>query len=482
MNEQMWERVLYNFKVVSEIPRETGNEKGISDYLVGFAKKNDLEVVQDKELNVIIKKNGTEGYESSQPVIIQGHMDMVCVKDNDVDIDFSKNPIDIYFDKDRLTARGTSLGADNGIALAYAMTILESDELKHPPLEVLFTTGEEVGMDGAAVIEPEDFKGKMLINIDSEEEGKILTSCAGGITSTIKLPIKWKPAKNKYVPCLISISGLMGGHSGIEIHKGRANAIKLMGRILSSVRHNMKMRIVKVEGGSKRNAIPVEAQATVMVESPDLLEREIGGFYQIVQKEYLSADPNIKIDAAPLEKGKVKKVMTAKTANRLTALITLIPDGVQTMHRDIEGLVQSSNNVGILSIDDTQVSIVNCIRSSSASLKRDMVDRLEKLAYLTSSEVESFNDYPEWEYQKESLLRDKCVEAYESLYEKKPEITAIHAGLECGMLGARLDGLDMVSIGPDIFDAHTTRESVSVSSAKRTFEFLIKILEQIVQP
>lgn len=472
-------KVFKYFEELTRIPRCSGNEKQVSDYLVNFAKERSLEVIQDKCLNVIIKKPGTKGYENAPVVILQGHMDMVCEKFSNVQHDFSKDPIPLVVEGDFIKTKGTTLGADNGIAVAMAMAILDSKDISHPPLEVVLTVDEETGMGGALNIEPKNINGQMLINIDSEEEGKFLTSCAGGIDSVIKLPIKWTNPPENYSAYSIKITGLLGGHSGVEIDKSRANANKLMGRLLNALNKKIDFCISNLEGGAKVNAITREAEATVLVNGKD-----IDGFNEIIEEyksifknEYNKSDPNIEIEVNSIEKP--DKIFTNEIKEKAINLLMLIPNGVHNMSVDIEGLVETSSNLGVVTTDSENIAFNTSIRSSVRSRRYLIQNRIEALANILDVDNTFKSEYPEWEFNPNSKLREICVKSYEKLYGKKPEITAIHAGLECGVFKERLGDIDMISLGPDMKNVHTPEEALSISSTERTYNLLIEILKNI---
>ncbi len=473
--------VFQYFEEISSIPRGSGDERRISDYLVSFAKEHNLEVIQDKALNVIIKKPGTKGYEESPGVVIQGHMDMVCEKRPDVIHDFMTDPIHLKIVGDMLYADGTTLGGDDGIAVAMGLAVLASDTLEHPPVELVVTTSEETGMDGAHVLDPKNVSGKMLINIDSEEEGILTVSCAGGCTSRINIPITWErpdPSRTAYT---IDISGLLGGHSGVEIHKGRANANKLMGRLLKSISTEMDFHLCSVKGGSKHNAIARDAQAVVFVNIDDLpaFHERISGMEKILKEEYRTADPDIKIELEPSE-NIPERIMSKETKENIIHFMFLIPNGVQSVSMDIEGLVESSLNLGVVQIKEDSVEIISSIRSSVGSIKDNIFRTVAAIASLTNGTVTAESDYPEWKYNPDSKVRPLFMDIYEKLFGEKPLISAIHAGLECAIFDEKFSGnLDMISVGPTMFGVHTAEEHLSISSVQRTWKFITEVLKAL---
>lgn len=466
------------FRQMNQIPRGSGNEQAVSDWLVKFAKDHKLEVVQDKALNVIIKKAGTPGYENSAPVILQGHMDMVPEKDDEVEHDFMKDPIAFVIDGDFVYADGTTLGADNGIAVSYGLAILASDTIAHPPIELLITTSEETGMDGAFALDPSLLAGRRLINIDSEEEGKLLVSCAGGIGATLKLPIDWQTAPEGYKAVELKIDGLSGGHSGMEIDKERGSANKIIGRILFDLEKAMDLTVFAVQGGSKHNAIPRSASASLLVTADEetILQAKLTEWTGILVNELQGIDDGIKLTYSTSD-AKVTKVFSKDTTHRLIQILSLIPTGVINMSKAIAGLVQTSNNLGVLRTEENMITFENTIRSSVRSFKVNVANEMSLIAEVTGAQVEFASEYPEWQYNPNSALRDVFITAYEEINGTKPEISAIHAGLECGLFSEKFDGkIDLISFGPNLYDVHTPQEHMSISSVERTWEYLKKVL------
>lgn len=472
--------VLMYFSELSDVPRGSGNEKGVSDFLVGFAREHNLEVIQDEACNVIIKKPGTKGYENSPGVILQGHMDMVCEKKPDSVHDFLKDPLQLrVVDGEWLYASDTTLGADDGIAVAMGMAIVASKDIPHPPIELLVTTSEETGMDGAMALNPEDITGKTLINIDSEEEGILTVSCAGGCTALLSTLVRWEDVPEEKTALTIDIEGLLGGHSGLEINKGRANANKLLGRLLYKA--GDKIRLASVDGGSKHNAIPRDAHAVVVVNpSEETVIRKLAGSLEMsLKNEYKTADPGIRITVKPAEK-MPKQVMTRQCEKDVISLLYLLPDGVQSMSMEIPGLVESSLNIGVLRTKDNVVEMSTAIRSSVGSVKQDIYNRIEAAAALTNTSVTAEGEYPEWQYDPDSKLREVCIEQYELLFGHKPEVAALHAGLECALFAEKFKGrLDMISIGPTMIGVHTAEEHLSIASALRTWHYLLAVLRAL---
>lgn len=471
--------VMKYFEDISQIPRASGKEQAISDYLKAFGESLNLKTIQDSANNIIIKKPGTKGYENAPTVIIQGHMDMVCEKNQGTVHDFDKDPIKLRVIDGMVYATDTTLGADNGIAVAYAMALLASDTIPHPPLEVLITTDEETGMSGAMAVSPENLSGKILINIDNEVEGQILISCAGGVRTKAKVNIQREPYTLGSA-LKIQIRGLKGGHSGIEIHKERGNSNKIISRILKDLLDKYDIRLVSLSGGSKDNAIPREADATVLINRDNINEAKelINKWQDILLNELQFADKDIKV-CCEEEKDLPKEAFTKESTEKVINLLFLYPNGVNTKSMAIEDLVESSCNVGVVKTIDDKVLIESAVRSSIKSLKENIVERTKALAKAFDVEVEANASYPEWQLVKDSKIRDKAKEVHLNMFGKEPEIVAIHAGVECGILNEKLGNLDMISIGPNLIDIHTPNEHMSIESVKNTWEFLKEILKEI---
>lgn len=481
--ENLQPELVFNyFAEISKVPRGSGNEQGISDYLAREGKRLGLEVVQDENLNVLIKKPATKSYENAPTVIIQGHMDMVCEKNKGKEHDFTKDPIELRVDGDYLYATDTTLGADNGIAVAMGLALLASDDIQHPALEVIFTADEEETMNGAMNIKGELFKGEYIINLDSEEEGTITVSCAGGVTAVVTIDKEYKTVENKKSAYKIDIKGLLGGHSGMEIDKQRANSNVLMGRLLNHISNvcNIEFDLVSVEGGLKNNAIPREAECIILVNSNDesKLEKEINNALQVFKNEYKTSDPDVTIEFEKCDKA-YDKALNDKCKENIIELINLMPRGIQTMSMDIKGLVESSTNLGVIANNEENFVFEFATRSSVKSLKDDLNNRMTLLCNKLGVKLDLMDDYPEWEYAKDSKLEKICVDTYEEVMGKKPEIVAIHAGLECGLLLDAIKGAQAISIGPNLFDVHTPNEHLDIPSTKRTWKYLVAILKNI---
>lgn len=471
--------IFKHFESISKIPRCSGNEKKISDFLVEFGRNLGFEVIQEDSLNVIIKKPATKGYENAKTVILQGHMDMVCTKEAGVDFNFDTDPIELLREGDILRANKTTLGADNGIAVAMIMSILEDTTLSHPQIIALITSEEETGMDGVLNLNAENITGDILINIDSEDEGTALASCAGGVKNVVELQVYYKESNKDNSFFKVSITGLRGGHSGIEIDKKRANAIKLLGRLLEDLDKELDIEVAYVSGGEKMNAIAKMSEAIISVKSSDKdeLEKLIEKSKETFRNEFQTPDPDIEIVFSECDKS--DEVFDEKSKKALINILRLIPDGIESMSASIEGLVESSNNVGVLETEDGKVIFSNAIRSSVKSLKDELNSRISIIAELNNAKMTLIADYPEWEYKVESSIRDLMKEVYKEKFGDELKVDAIHAGLECGFLKEKLGDIDMISIGPDIRDVHTPKEYLSISSTERVYDFLVEVLSRI---
>lgn len=476
-----FDRIFYHFEQISKIPRGSGNEKAISNYLLDFGKSLGLECIQDAALNIIIKKPASIGYENAPAVIIQGHMDMVCEKNSDKEHDFEKDPINLVVKGDYIYADRTTLGADDGIAVAYAMTLLEDNTIEHPAIEVLLTTDEEAGMSGAMALQPHYINGKIVLNLDSEEEGKLLVSCAGGIRTKSILPIEWIDKKNDTIAYNIVIRGLKGGHSGMEIHLGRGNSNKLMGRLLKNIDKELDFNLVSLNGGSKNNAIPRESSSIITVSQKD--ERKLLDIKRRVceelKNEFSKKDPNLRVHLLEVEES-VDKVFSDDSTKKAVDLLYMYPNGVNTVSSDIQGLTESSTNLGVVTTLENSIEYDSTARSSVSSLKDEIVTRSKCITEILGGKLVTESSYPEWPYKTDSKIREVCKDVYERMYEKTPEIVAIHAGVECGLFKEKLgNDVDMISFGPDIIDIHTPNEHISISSVERCYEYLLEVLKEI---
>ena len=469
------EAVFRYFEEICAIPHGSYNTKAISDYLVGFAKTHNLRYIQDELNNVILFGEATPGYEDHEPVIIQGHMDMVCEKDADCPIDMATQGLDVQHDGSYVFAKGTTLGGDDGIAVAYALALLADPTIPRPALDVVITVDEETGMEGATGIDLSMLRGRKLINIDSEEEGIFTVSCAGGVKTTIHMPVERRAV---YGPCVrLTVEGLRGGHSGVEIHKKLANANKVMGEFLSRVQQLMPLCITKLQGGAKDNAIPRSCQVT-LVALGMYIER-INDVAEQLQKEIREQfdEPDVVIRGDDVD-ALGGNALTTECTSKLIALLNSVPNGVQSWSEDIPGLVQTSLNLGVAELGD-ELKLTFALRSSLKQEKEDLVKRLEDVAAFHGATCTHKGDYPAWEYKKDSVLRDTMVRVYEQMYGVPAKVVAIHAGLECGLLSEKLPGLDCVSIGPEMHDIHTSRERLGFASVERLWKYIQEVLKNL---
>ena len=478
LSEKLYpQRVFYYFEQIAAIPHGSRNTKAISDYLVNFAKEHNLVWYQDENNNVVIVKEASAGYEAAEPIIIQGHMDMVCEKEKGVDIDFEKDGLKLYIDGDFLKAEGTTLGGDDGIAVAYALALLDSQEIAHPKLEVVITVDEEIGMLGADAIDLSMMTGHTMLNIDSDVEGSFLTGCAGGMAVNVTLPIKRVMQSGEKVA--LTITGLEGGHSGSEIDKEHGNANILMGRLLRALFEETPFGIISLAGGLKDNAIPRECVTELLVPQENVnLVKEIADKLDIeLKKEFMTADPSVCIEFEDLGK-KEESILDFGSVSRVIFYLRSVPNGVQHMSQVMHGMVETSLNLGIMELKEDALHTVTSIRSSVGTRKADLLDRVTAIVELLGGEAEVEGDYPAWEYKQDSSLRPQIAKVYKQLYGKDPVFETIHAGLECGLLSEKIKNLDCVSFGPDNFDIHTPKERLSISSTGRVWDFIVEFLRQ----
>ena len=477
------EKVFHYFAEISKIPRASKKEKEISDWLVKFAKERKLKVIQDEHYNVIIKKKATEGYEDFSPLILQGHMDMVWEKNKDTEFDFSTQGIELVIDGDFLKANGTTLGADNGIAVAYALAILDSDDIKHPALEVVITTDEEDGMSGVVNLDFDEFDGKTLINLDTEEYGEVYVSSAGGTRTEAKFIFETKKIGNGYTPISIEVKGLSGGHSGAEIHKNLGNSIKILSEVLYHLSKRYEMSLIHIDGGGKVNAIPREAVAEIAVkldgDSIDELKKLAGLAFENILKDFKVSDKSPILAIEKIE----EKNLGISLGNTLNIINFLheVPNGVLEMSKHIEGLVETSINIGFISTEIVDGNVKIRIKSLARSMANDPLNKLvEEVTDLTrkhDANIKIAASNPSWEYKEDSKIRELIAKSFKEITGNEPVIKAIHAGLECGVFTQNIKGADVVSIGPNIYGAHTPEERMDIKSVGETWEWLLKILE-----
>lgn len=470
-------KVFENFRILSSIPHGSGNTKKISDYCVEQAKKHNYKYVQDDADNVIIYVDGTDGYEKAKPLALQGHIDMVCDKNDESTCDMQNDGLELLCDDEYIFANNTTLGGDDGVAVAYMLTLIEDKTIPHPPLELVFTADEEIGMIGARALNAENLHTNRLINIDSEIEGVLTVSCAGGVRAVCNIPFTMVEANG--TAYVISISGLKGGHSGTEINTGRVNANKLAGRMLNYISQVANFKISNINGGKKYNAIPKKAIATVCVDSnqTDEFISATNKFITMIKNEKIVNEPDLHITVEPCELP--KKCMDHHSTQMVLFTLLQIPDGVQTMSPDITNMVQTSLNMGILETKSDHIAMYYLLRSNAAAGKQAIVQKLKSFIEYLNGNIEFMSDYPAWEYCADSKLRDIMVKSYTELYGEEPVVTAIHAGLECGILAGKINNMDAVSFGPNIYHAHTPQEKMEIASVERCWEYLKAILKKL---
>ena len=465
------------FEELSNIPRGSYHEKAASDYCVAFAKAHGLEVWQDQAWNIMMVKEASEGYEDAEPIILQGHLDMVCEKKPGCTIDFEKDGLKLAIDGDNVYAEGTTLGGDDGIAVAYALALLDDESIPHPRLEVIFTTSEEVGMEGASALDPSVLKGHTMVNLDSEGEGVLLAGCAGGCHMQVELPLQREAVTGIFAT--LKVDGLKGGHSGTEINKGRANANQLLGQVLTALAEKVPYHLITLTGGLKDNAITREAEAQLIFASKDAAaeaEKMIAARGEALRETYKETDAGVTVTLTVGEEEKAV-AMTAESAAKVRALLTRIPNGVVRMNPDIPTLVQTSLNVGIMTCETSVLNLQYAVRSSVGEEKEELIQKIITIAEEEGASIERNGEYPAWEYQKDSPLRAKMMRIYEEMFGKTPTVEVIHAGLECGILSTKIPNLDCVSIGPNIYEIHTTEEHMSIFSVQRMWNYLVEIIK-----
>lgn len=472
------ERVFYYFEQISQIPHSSGHTRQISDYCKAQAKAWNLTCIQDECFNLIIRKPASPGYENAPGVILQGHLDMVPEKLSSSNHDFLCDPLDLFVEDGWIGAKDTTLGGDDGVAVAMMLALLEDRTLAHPTLECIFTTDEETGMDGAVALDLSSCQGKYMINLDSEEEGILLTGCAGGTGAKIALPVQRKEITSPLVT--LTIGGLNGGHSGADIHKEMANASILMGRLLNALSKEVPFQIVSLAGGTKGNAIPRECEAVLAVVSgsSEKLEQVCAEELSHWKNEYQTQDPNITLTVSA-QAEQTARIVTPEQRDKIIGLMMTMPYGVQHMSVDVKDFVDTSLNPGIMVLEEESFDLYFSIRSSFVSRRELMVDKVHQLARLAGAEFSRVGSYPGWQFRKESKLRDLVCQVYQEVAGKPMAVRAIHAGLECGILLEKKPELDIVSLGPDMKQVHTPSERLHIASTARTYALLQRVLAAI---
>ena len=463
------------FEDICNIPHGSGNVEKISRYLVDFAKERGLDYRQDENFNVVIRKPATNG-STGAPVIIQGHMDMVAEKTSNSTHDFSKDGLELMTENGFLTAKNTTLGADDGIAIAIGLALLEDETLSHPHLEAVFTTDEETGMDGAKNIDLSDVMGNYVLNLDSEDEGIMTAGCSGG--AKIHTDLNVQREQKTGTASELCVTGLRGGHSGVEIDKGRANAILLMGRLLKKLRKSCGISLISISGGGKDNAIPRECRCRILFHDSTAGETDavLKDFEDMVKTEYIISDPQIRIEYQP-EGEQTEQVLTETALDYLLFYLNNIPNGVQHYCQELPELPETSLNIGIIDSDDTKIHMCTSVRSSVKSRKEQLVEKLQDMAEAAQGTIRVKGEYPEWSFKSDSELRKTMQGIYHELYGEEMKVDVIHAGLECGYLLQKKPELDIISFGPQMYDIHTTEERLSIASTEKTYRFVRKLIE-----
>jgi dipeptidase D len=473
--ELLWK----HFEEICKRPHSSGNEKGVAEYIISFAKNNNLKFAKDEFGNVVVSKPATPGKENLTPVVLQGHLDMVAEKNSDVKHDFDKDPIQPYIDEDWVKAKGTTLGSDNGIGVAAALAVLEDKNIEHGPVEALFTLEEETGLFGAQALKPGFVNAKILLNLDSEEDGALYIGCAGGESTFVKFKFSQNDAPANTTALEIKVSGLKGGHSGLDINTGRGNAIKIMARLLHNLNFKFGIRLVSINGGSKHNAIPRESFSVIRV--PKKITSEvltfIGNYNSVVKAELSTVEPNLNVAAAEV-KSKAK-MLDKNTSKNLIDSLYAVQNGVIKISADIEGLVETSTNLAVITTKGKTVEVILSQRSSVETEKYDIAHSVAALFILAKAEVKQGDGYPGWKPDVNSPVLTVLKNVYNQLYGLKPEVKAIHAGLECGIIKERYPDMDMISFGPTIMGAHSPDEKVQISTVQKFWTLLTATLKNI---
>lgn len=483
MNEEiraLEPKVLWNkFADLNAVPRPSKKEERVIEFIKNFGNNLNLRTEVDSVGNVVIYKPATKGMESRKKIVLQAHLDMVHQKNNDTDFDFDTQGIDMYVDGDWVKAKGTTLGADNGLGVATMMAILESDSIEHPAIEALFTIDEETGMTGAKGLSPDLLEGEILLNLDTEEDDEIGIGCAGGVDITATKTYEEEKMPDTYRSYSVKVKGLMGGHSGMDIIKGLGNANKIMNRLLLNTSEDLKLRISEINGGGLRNAIPRESEAVVAVPDTEIesFKKEIESRAKSIKAEYSSLEPNLSIEVQKVPSE--SKIMDLQSQREVLLALAGAHNGVYRMSPEIEGLVEASNNIANVTLKDGEIYIKCLTRSSVESSKNDLASSLKSVFELAGFEVELSGEYPGWAPNSDSAILKTLDEIYQNMHGEKADIAACHAGLECGIIGSHYPKMDMISFGPTIRGAHSPDERASISSAQKYWNFLLEVLKNI---
>jgi len=481
LNSLKPDRVWFYFNEILQVPRPSKKEEKIAAYVMEFGKKHQLETHKDKTGNVLIRKPATPGYENTPGVILQGHLDMVCEKNSDKDFNWDKDAIEAYIDGDWLKAKGTTLGADDGIGMAAMLAALEAKDIVHGPLECLFTVDEETGLTGAFGLEPGFLKGTVLLNLDSEDDGEFFIGCAGGRDTVIELPFVKEALPKSYCGFRVMVSGLTGGHSGDDIHKGRANAIKVLNRLLWNASNNFHIRIAQLEGGNLRNAIAREAIAIVAIpdSSCDAFMKFVTSYEKTARKEFNITEPNMAVKA---EKTSVPdNVLDITSQIKLLNSLYACPHGVMAWSQEIPGFVETSTNLASVRVQEDSFKIATSQRSSSESSKDDICAMVASVFTMVGGDIEHSDGYPGWNPNPNSRVVELAVESWQKLYNEKPVVRAIHAGLECGLIGDKYPGMDMISYGPTLRGVHSPDERLEIPTVQKFWDLTVELLRRIAE-
>ncbi|MGL6198887.1 MAG: beta-Ala-His dipeptidase [Lachnospiraceae bacterium] len=471
------------FSQISAIPRSSGNEEAVSGYVVGFARDHRLEWQQDKHFNVIIRKKGSPGHEHDNPVVLQCHMDMVCEKTAESSHDFNKDPIVFTAVDGFLKADETSLGADNGVGMAYILTVLADENLIHPPIEAVFTTSEEVGLEGMAALDGNWVTGDRMINLDGEDEGILYSSCAGGARYYLEKAVSFQPMEEGLTGWKIAVNNLRGGHSGVDIDKGRGNSIVILARLITKLKERVSFGVSTIWGGSKTNAIPRDASAVIWAERDQEQELKsfIADFGAKLKQEYGRNEPDLIVETKPVTvaEGDTLQILSPDSLNCVLDCLLLLPNDLLGYSPDLPGQVECSSNLGIMNASDDKVVIAGLVRSNNNFRLDDVMLRVRRLADRLKFGFEERNRYPAWEFRKDSVLRDLSTRVFHDLFDREIETQSIHGGLECALMFEKKEEMDMISLGPNLYDVHTVNERADIASIIRVWEYLVKLLERL---
>ena len=475
-DNEITQGIIEIFEAINKIPRKSKHEEKISEWLLQWGKSHGFDSELDEVRNVLIRVPATKGMEDRETITFQGHMDMVCVKNSDSNHDFLKDAIEMIVDGDWLKANGTTLGADNGIALAISMYLALDKSIEHGPLELLFTVDEETGLTGAAAVKPNWLKGKYLLNLDSEDEGVFTIGCAGGEETRLYLPLNYIEPTTNFVSMKLSASGMMGGHSGVMINEQQANAIQVINRAILELDSALDIEIQQYNGGIAHNAVPSDAEVIFYI-SPDNIDdakQIIAEFEAIVKREFSTSDPELNFSLQTIDAE--KKVLPNEEAIKIIHLLTVFPHGIYRMSKQIEGLVETSNNLAIINTNGNEIEIISSQRSSVMSMLKVLTNKIHFLGALANAKVENRDPYNAWEPIWEAKLNEKTKESYHKLTGKDAVIEVIHAGLECGLIGSKYPEMEMISMGPSLKDVHTPKERMKISDVIKIYDFLRELL------